>query len=510
MNSDTLANIYIILVSQEINEALRSGPMESNQFLIGLSLFLKQLNIRVRAYKELFGYPVPDMDEIDEPLLKELVSGSEMSSLVSFGDETLKIEVVPHKFRSLLTGILVDSAIRYSKVLVRQVDDLTERYNELNSRPRGQPDVDMVDAEPAIAKKELGSDTASVVLVREPDLSGKTDEPMNNSNISLAEEKLPETEDSVNEEGDNKQREEVAEDEEMHDLELEVKTETKAHKHDRMPSKPGKSEDEAQNVSANGDDERNSTTQSIEESSAILEKTEPEKAEVPAVIEGAQEESEVEGNEIEHQEDEEEEAEDEEAEEEEAEDDEEEEAEAEAENEKEESEEEGEADDEKDKLEIKDDSPLADDAPDVKPSSPKRLLEEIDTKTREASNKRSRSPLVHPYKHKRFQNIAINLVKSIEEHRFSSPFLTPVVAENYDEIVKHPKDLKSILRAIKQKEEPAPYATVKELEKDIMLMFANCVMYNKSSTPIVKMAMQMKNDVRNTFKMFEEAESEIS
>jgi len=124
--------------------------------------------------------------------------------------------------------------------------------------------------------------------------------------------------------------------------------------------------------------------------------------------------------------------------------------------------------------------------------------------------KRSLSPLVTSQKHKRFQNIAINLVKTIEEHRFLSPFLLPVVADQYEEVVYDPKDLKSILKAIKQKDEPAAYETVKELERDIMLMFANCVMYNKSNAHLVDMAKQMRDDVRNTFKMFEDAESEIA
>ena len=48
------------------------------------------------------------------------------------------------------------------------------------------------------------------------------------------------------------------------------------------------------------------------------------------------------------------------------------------------------------------------------------------------------------------------------------------------------------------------------LERDIMLMFANCVMFNKSTTPIVDMAREMKNEVSETFKMFEEAEMNLN
>ncbi|OBA20304.1 Bromodomain-containing protein, partial [Metschnikowia bicuspidata var. bicuspidata NRRL YB-4993] len=107
---------------------------------------------------------------------------------------------------------------------------------------------------------------------------------------------------------------------------------------------------------------------------------------------------------------------------------------------------------------------------------------------------------------KRFQTIAVNLIKSIEAHRFSSPFLAAVNAPNYKKVIKHPKDLKSILKGVKKKQDQAVYTTVKELERDIILMFTNCVMFNKLLAPLVQMAQEMKDDARNTFKMFEEAE----
>ena len=68
---------------------------------------------------------------------------------------------------------------------------------------------------------------------------------------------------------------------------------------------------------------------------------------------------------------------------------------------------------------------------------------------------RSRSPLPVPaQQHKRFQNIAINLLNSIQEHRFSSPFLQPVSvkdAPDYYNVVREPRDLKNIMKAVKSK-----------------------------------------------------------
>ncbi|KAJ8141775.1 hypothetical protein OY671_005054 [Metschnikowia pulcherrima] len=150
--------------------------------------------------------------------------------------------------------------------------------------------------------------------------------------------------------------------------------------------------------------------------------------------------------------------------------------------------------------------------------SPARRKRKADSEAIEPEAKKSRKPaprkkspetLTPAQKYKRFQTIAVNLIKSIEAHRFSSPFLTAVTAREYSKVVKNPKDLKSILKDVKRKQDQAVYTTVKELERDIILMFTNCVMFNRSSAPLVRMAQEMKDDVRTTFKMFEEAEREL-
>lgn len=126
---------------------------------------------------------------------------------------------------------------------------------------------------------------------------------------------------------------------------------------------------------------------------------------------------------------------------------------------------------------------------------------------------RSRSPLpASTQQYKRFQNIAINLLNSIQEHRFSSPFLQPVNvkdAPDYYNVVSEPRDLKNIMKAVKSKNEPPLYQSVKELERDIMLMFANCIMYNQSGDDLVELTKTMKQDISELFKMFEEAEEDI-
>lgn len=130
-----------------------------------------------------------------------------------------------------------------------------------------------------------------------------------------------------------------------------------------------------------------------------------------------------------------------------------------------------------------------------------------ETRKRQASS----SP-VSLQQRKRFQHIAVNLIDSIHTHRYSSPFLNPVnkkEALDYSDIIYQPKDLKNILRGIKLKVDPPEYLTIKELERDIMLMFANCVMYNRSDTDLVELTRSMKDDVRASFKLFEDTEAEM-
>ncbi|EGV63161.1 Bromodomain-containing protein [Yamadazyma tenuis ATCC 10573] len=109
---------------------------------------------------------------------------------------------------------------------------------------------------------------------------------------------------------------------------------------------------------------------------------------------------------------------------------------------------------------------------------------------------------------KRFQTIAINLINNIQSHRFSSLFLQPVSKRevpDYYEIIHEPKDLKSIMKAVKGKSDES-YNSLQQLERDVMLMFANCIMFNHSDKDLVNLARTMRDDAVNTFKLFKEAE----
>lgn len=127
---------------------------------------------------------------------------------------------------------------------------------------------------------------------------------------------------------------------------------------------------------------------------------------------------------------------------------------------------------------------------------------------RRSTRKRSMSPAVtNP--NKRFQSIGINLINNIQSHRFSSVFLQPVNKKevpDYYEVVNEPKDLKNIMKTIKLKSGEPVYTLLQDLERDVMLMFANCIMFNHSDEDLVNLARTMRDDVINTFKIFREAE----
>lgn len=151
--------------------------------------------------------------------------------------------------------------------------------------------------------------------------------------------------------------------------------------------------------------------------------------------------------------------------------------------------------------------------PEVASRRRKRVHEEepSDTKPRKQSKTKTDRRELTPAQYKRFQQVSINLIASIQAHRFLSPFLTPVKKAEQAEyrlIVKQPKDLKLLLRLVKQKNPPV-YTLVKQLQKDIMLMFANSVMYNRSDDDSLQLVHTMRQDVNESLPMFEEAEDEI-
>ncbi|KAA8904831.1 hypothetical protein FN846DRAFT_21279 [Sphaerosporella brunnea] len=155
---------------------------------------------------------------------------------------------------------------------------------------------------------------------------------------------------------------------------------------------------------------------------------------------------------------------------------------------------------------------------------------------------------------KKFAHLTTPLIGNISSHRFANLFSAPVPEKNapgYKNLIYKPQDIKSIKAAIKAgaaslnalhlpgstaatpttADTPPlyPYPTTstattittpattantppkgivnsQQLEKEIFRMFANAVMYNKSSTEIVKETVEMAKDVQGMVDNFRAAE----
>lgn len=88
---------------------------------------------------------------------------------------------------------------------------------------------------------------------------------------------------------------------------------------------------------------------------------------------------------------------------------------------------------------------------------------------------------------KRFQNVIGMLHSQISQHRNGNIFHNPIKdseAPDYREIVKRPMDLKTIKARIKD----GVITNSLEFQRDVLLMFANAMMYNRPDSDIYTMA----------------------
>lgn len=88
---------------------------------------------------------------------------------------------------------------------------------------------------------------------------------------------------------------------------------------------------------------------------------------------------------------------------------------------------------------------------------------------------------------KRFQTVIGLLHATISQHRSGNIFHNPIKesdAPDYHEIVKRPMDLKTIKARIKD----GLTSSSTEFQRDIYLMFANAMMYNRPGSDIYMMA----------------------
>lgn len=88
---------------------------------------------------------------------------------------------------------------------------------------------------------------------------------------------------------------------------------------------------------------------------------------------------------------------------------------------------------------------------------------------------------------KRFQSVIAMLHQQISQHRNGNIFHNPIKnseAPDYHDIVKRPMDLKTIKTRVKD----GVIANSLEYQRDIYLMFANAMMYNRPGSDVHAMA----------------------
>ena len=99
-----------------------------------------------------------------------------------------------------------------------------------------------------------------------------------------------------------------------------------------------------------------------------------------------------------------------------------------------------------------------------------------------------RPPAVdNPVVSKRFQNMIGMLHSQISQHRYGNIFHNPIrkaEAPDYHDIVKRPMDLKTIKSRIKD----GLISNSLEFQRDVYLMFANAMMYNRPGSDVYHMA----------------------
>jgi len=93
-----------------------------------------------------------------------------------------------------------------------------------------------------------------------------------------------------------------------------------------------------------------------------------------------------------------------------------------------------------------------------------------------------------------WKKAAIMLWKQIADHKYASIFMNPVKdehAKSYSTVIKEPMDLARVRKRIDQ----GIIRNSQSLQRDLLLIFQNAMMYNSSKTEIYRMAFEMEKDV---------------
>lgn len=111
---------------------------------------------------------------------------------------------------------------------------------------------------------------------------------------------------------------------------------------------------------------------------------------------------------------------------------------------------------------------------------------------------------VHAPPNKKLQILSNPLIANITSYKYASTFLQPVSENNapdYYSLIKEPRDLKTIKAMVKD----GRIQNAAELERDILLMFANAIMYNKTDSDIYNWSKEMQVETDKLLQLFKES-----
>jgi len=106
---------------------------------------------------------------------------------------------------------------------------------------------------------------------------------------------------------------------------------------------------------------------------------------------------------------------------------------------------------------------------------------------------------------RRFQNVINMLHSQISQHRSGTIFHNPIKpseAPDYQDIIRRPMDLKTIKARVRD----GLINSSLEYQRDIFLMFANSLMYNRPNSDIYKMAEEMMLESEEHINSFRQTE----
>lgn len=142
----------------------------------------------------------------------------------------------------------------------------------------------------------------------------------------------------------------------------------------------------------------------------------------------------------------------------------------------------------------------------VKKNTRNLIKKEIDTLPPENITEQPSKSTPEATSLKRFQSMILPLWTSLSQHKHGAVFMGPVSdkdAPGYSNLIHFPTDMKSIRNKIRD----GKITTSKQFHREILLLFANAIMYNGENSTIAQWAKEGFAYSEEMISMFMETES---